>query len=62
MDAAKEIDVKVPVYVTAGFNYRISQRHPEWNEYSHEGKGPNRSPAVSSSSVSTRRTSTICAA
>lgn len=40
MDAAKEIDVKVPVYVTAGFNYRISQLHPEWNEYSHEGKGP----------------------
>lgn len=40
MDAAKEIDVKVPVYVTAGLNYRISQLHPEWNEYSHEGKGP----------------------
>ncbi len=40
-DAAKEIGVNVPVYLSAGLNYRASQEHPEWNEYSAEGKGPN---------------------
>ena len=40
MDAAHEIDVNVPVYITAGFNHRLSLEHPEWNEYSFEGKGP----------------------
>ncbi|MDR0932330.1 MAG: beta-galactosidase trimerization domain-containing protein [Victivallales bacterium] len=41
MDAAKEININVPVYITAGFNYRLSMEHPDWNEYSPEGRSYN---------------------
>lgn len=41
LDAAHEIDVNVPVYIAAGWNHRLVSEHPEWNEYSFEGKGPN---------------------
>ena len=40
-DACKEIDVNVPIYVSGGFNYLESMRHPEWNEVSWDGHGPN---------------------
>ncbi len=40
-DAAREIGVNVPVYLSAGLNYQVSLEHPEWNEYSPAGKGPN---------------------
>lgn len=36
-DACKEIDVNVPIYITAGVNNRIADVHPEWREISHEG-------------------------
>ncbi len=39
-EACKEMDVNVPVYISAGLNYRLSVEHPEWNECSPEGKGP----------------------
>ena len=32
IDACHEIDIKVPVYVSAGFNEMIWQKHPEWRE------------------------------
>ena len=39
-EACREIDINVPIYISAGLNYRLSVEHPEWNEYSPEGKGP----------------------
>lgn len=36
-DAAKEIDVNVPVYLTAGVNNRVAEEHPEWREITPEG-------------------------
>ena len=39
-DACKQIDVNVPVYITAGFNQRVAMLHPEWHEISPEGRGP----------------------
>ena len=45
-DAAKEIDVNVPIYISAGVNDRVADEHPEWREISHEGcySGWNKSP------------------
>ncbi|NLL84202.1 MAG: hypothetical protein GX230_08205 [Lentisphaerae bacterium] len=37
-DAAKEIDVNVPIYITAGVNNVAADDHPEWREVDHEGK------------------------
>ncbi len=39
IDACHASDINVPVYITAGFNDRISYLHPEWNEVSPEGVG-----------------------
>jgi hypothetical protein len=36
-DACKEIDVNVPIYITAGVNNRIAEAHPEWRMITHEG-------------------------
>jgi len=38
MDACHEIDIKVPVYLTAGFNDRLAELHPEWRQISPEGQ------------------------
>ncbi|MEI6423048.1 MAG: hypothetical protein WCP55_12580 [Lentisphaerota bacterium] len=37
-DACKELDINVPIYISAGLNYRASMDHPEWNEVDFEGK------------------------
>jgi len=37
-DAAKEIDVNVPVYISAGVNCRVAEEHPEWREITPEGR------------------------
>lgn len=37
-DAAKEIDVNVPIYLSAGMDNMISQTHPEWREIDIEGR------------------------
>ncbi|MBN1553143.1 MAG: beta-galactosidase trimerization domain-containing protein [Phycisphaerae bacterium] len=37
-DACKDIDVNVPIYITAGVNNMISHDHPEWREISYEGQ------------------------
>ncbi|MDF7824750.1 beta-galactosidase trimerization domain-containing protein [Pontiellaceae bacterium B12227] len=36
-DASKEIDVNVPIYLTAGVHSRLAEEHPEWREVSAEG-------------------------
>ena len=36
-DACKEIDVNVPIYITAGVNNRIADVHPEWREVTPDG-------------------------
>ncbi len=36
-DAAKEIAVNVPIYISAGVSDRVAAEHPEWREISHEG-------------------------
>ncbi|MFW6211623.1 MAG: alpha-amylase family protein [Spirochaetota bacterium] len=38
MEACKEIDVKVPVYLTAGVDNIAAEAHPEWREISAEGE------------------------
>jgi len=37
MEACREIDVKVPVYLTAGVDNVAAEAHPEWREISPEG-------------------------
>jgi hypothetical protein len=37
VDACKEIDVKVPIYLTAGVDNVAAEAHPEWREISPEG-------------------------
>ncbi|NLB69325.1 MAG: hypothetical protein GX804_06550 [Lentisphaerae bacterium] len=37
-DASKEIDVNVPIYITAGISNRVAYEHPEWREITPEGK------------------------
>lgn len=37
MDACKEIDVKVPIYLTAGLDNVAAEAHPEWREIRPEG-------------------------
>jgi hypothetical protein len=37
-DACKELDINVPIYLSAGYDNMISQSHPEWREIDHEGK------------------------
>jgi hypothetical protein len=38
MDACREIDVKVPVYLSAGLDNAITKIHPDWREIEVEGK------------------------
>lgn len=38
IDAAKEIDVNVPVYISAGLDDVMAAEHPEWREVTVEGK------------------------
>ncbi len=44
MDACKEIDVNVPVYLTAGVNNLASEMHPEWREMTSQGQYAGWSP------------------
>lgn len=37
-EASKEIDVNVPIYITAGVNNVAAEAHPEWREIDYEGK------------------------
>lgn len=37
-DACKEIDVNVPIYLSAGLDNAIAAEHPEWREISPDGK------------------------
>ena len=39
MDACKEIDINVPVYLTGGLNNAAWEEHPEWQEVNSAGKG-----------------------
>jgi hypothetical protein len=36
-DACKEVDVNVPIYLTAGVNDMVANEHPEWREISPNG-------------------------
>jgi hypothetical protein len=36
-DACKEIDVNVPIYITAGVSSRVAEAHPEWRVLSPDG-------------------------
>ncbi len=38
MDAAKEIDVNVPIYISAGLDDVMAAEHPEWREVAVEGR------------------------
>ncbi len=40
MDACKEININVPVYLTAGINNMVAYEHPEWREIGPEGGYP----------------------
>ena len=46
MDACREIDVRVPIYISAGVDNTITRTHPEWREINAEGRlsGWNTSP------------------
>jgi hypothetical protein len=46
MDACREIDVRVPVYLSAGVDNTITKIHPEWREIDAQGRlaGWNTSP------------------
>ena len=37
-DACKEIDVNVPIYLTAGVNNWAAHEHPEWREVGYDGR------------------------
>lgn len=37
-DACKEIDVNVPIYITAGVSSRVAEEHPEWRIVTPEGE------------------------
>jgi hypothetical protein len=37
-EACKEIDVKVPIYLTAGVNNWAAHEHPEWREVGYDGR------------------------
>jgi hypothetical protein len=37
-DACREIDVNVPIYITAGVNNRVAEEHPEWREVDADGR------------------------
>jgi Hypothetical glycosyl hydrolase 6/Beta-galactosidase trimerisation domain len=38
IDACKEIDVNVPIYITAGVNNWAAEKHPEWREVGYDGR------------------------
>ena len=38
IDACHEIDVKVPIYITAGVNNMVAEREPGWREVNFEGR------------------------
>ena len=38
MDACHEIDIRVPIYITAGVNNRVADKEPGWRELDHEGR------------------------
>lgn len=37
VDAAHEIGVRAPIYVTAGWSVKDAREHPEWKELGHDG-------------------------
>ena len=37
-DACKEVDINVPIYLTAGINNWAAEGHPEWREIDHAGR------------------------
>lgn len=37
-DAAKEIDVNVPIYLSAGYDNMITEKYPQWRQIDIEGK------------------------
>ena len=37
-DACKEINVNVPIYITAGVNNWAAEKHPEWREMGYDGR------------------------
>ena len=37
-EASKEIDVNVPIYLTAGVSSRVAEEHPEWREILYDGQ------------------------
>ena len=44
LEAAHEIDVKAPIYISAGTDERLARRHPEWLIRSKEEAGQTSSP------------------
>ncbi|MFI4912855.1 MAG: beta-galactosidase trimerization domain-containing protein [Sedimentisphaeraceae bacterium JB056] len=38
IDACKEVDINVPVYLTAGVNNVAADEHPDWREIDHNGQ------------------------
>ena len=44
LEAAHEIDVKAPIYISAGTDERLARRHPEWLIRSREEAGMTSSP------------------
>jgi hypothetical protein len=43
-DAAKEIDVNVPIYITAGLHDVMTAKHPDWREHGPDGRPLGPSP------------------
>ena len=39
-EACKEIDINVPIYISAGFDNMITDKHPEWRECSERSGYP----------------------
>lgn len=60
-DACKQIDVNVPVYITAGFNQRVAMLHPSGMKFRRRAGGRTRCMPDSSSSASTPLISICCA-
>lgn len=44
-DACKEIDINVPIYLTAGVHNLVADEHPEWREINPEGRLAGWSPS-----------------
>ncbi|MCK4983573.1 MAG: hypothetical protein KAS17_11650, partial [Victivallaceae bacterium] len=48
-DACKEIDINVPIYITAGINNWAAEKHPEWREVGYDGRYTGRAQNVTDS-------------